>query len=346
MYINFMIGENKNIYISYWLLLITFLVALMIIVGGLTRLTDSGLSITKWDIISGILPPLSLSDWEKSFTLYKQIPEYKLLNSSMSLEQFKTIYWWEYIHRLLGRIIGLFYLIPLFYFTFKKSIKKNSLISLYLIFFLIFFQGFIGWYMVKSGLTERTDVSHFRLALHLTLAFIIFILLLWNYLKYKNQHTYIHNKKLPSYLLIFFIFCVLVQICIGAFVSGLDAGQIYQSWPLMNQSYFPDDSSLKDLFSTKAFETPSIVQFIHRNLAYFIILLFGFIATIIYRNKDFTYLRRTALLIFIFLVLQIFLGILTVLSGAQIILASMHQMGSIFIITTSLILVFKNSRIN
>ena len=346
MYINFMIRENKNLYISYWLLLITFLVALMIIVGGLTRLTDSGLSITKWDIISGILPPLSLSDWEKSFMLYKQIPEYKLLNSSMSLEQFRTIYWWEYIHRLLGRIIGLFYLIPLFYFTFKKSIKKNSLISLYLILILIFFQGFIGWYMVKSGLTERTDVSHFRLALHLTLAFIIFILLLWNYIKYKNHHTDIHNKKLPSYLLIFFIFCVLVQICIGAFVSGLDAGQIYQSWPLMNQSYFPDDSGLKDLFSTEAFETPSIVQFIHRNIAYFIILLFSFIATIIYRNEDFFYLRNITLLVFIFLIFQTLLGILAVLSGAQIILASMHQIGSILLITASLILLFKNSRIN
>jgi cytochrome c oxidase assembly protein subunit 15 len=154
------------------------------------------------------------------------------------------------------------------------------------------------------------------------------------------------NKKLPPYLPIFFIICVLMQIGIGAFVSGLDAAQIYQSWPLMNQSYFPDDSGLKDLFSIKAFETPSIVQFIHRNLAYFIILLFFFIATIIYRNKDFTFLRRTASLIFFFLLLQIFLGILTVLSGAQIFLASMHQIGSILLITTSLILVFKNSRIN
>ena len=126
MYINFMTVENKNVYISYWLLLITFLVALMIIVGGLTRLTNSGLSITRWDLISGILPPLSLNDWEKSFMFYKQIPEYKLLNSTMTLEQFKTIYWWEYIHRLLGRLIGLFYLLPLFYFTFKKIIKKNS----------------------------------------------------------------------------------------------------------------------------------------------------------------------------------------------------------------------------
>ena len=341
-----MTKKNINIYISYWLLLITFLVALMIFVGGLTRLTDSGLSITRWDLISGILPPLSLSDWEKSFALYKQIPEYKLLNSSMILEHFKTIYWWEYIHRLLGRVVGLFYLIPLFYFTFKKVIKKNSLISLYLILILIFFQGFIGWYMVKSGLTERIDVSHYRLALHLTLAFIIFILLLWNYLKYKNQQIFIHNKKIPTYLPFFFIFCMLVQICIGAFVSGLDAGQIYQSWPLMNHGYFPDDSNLKDLFSIEAFETPSIVQFIHRNIAYFIILLFSFITAIIYRNEDFIYLRNAALLVFIFLFLQTFLGILTVLSGAQIILASMHQIGAILLITASLILVFKNSRIN
>ena len=346
MYINFMTMKNKDIYISYWLLLITFLVALMIIVGGLTRLTDSGLSITRWDLISGILPPLSLNDWEKSFSLYKQIPEYKLINLSMTLEQFKTIYWWEYIHRLLGRFVGLFYLIPLIYITFKKVIKKNSLISLYIILILIFFQGFIGWYMVKSGLTERTDVSHYRLSLHLTLAFVIFILLLWNYFKYKNQQIFIRNKRLPSYLLIFFTFCILVQISIGAFVSGLDAGQIYQSWPLMNHGYFPDDSSPKDLFSMKAFDTPSIVQFVHRNVAYFIILLFSFIAIIIYRNNDFIYLRSPVLLVFIFLFLQTLLGILTVLSGAQIIIASMHQICSIFLITTSLILVFQNSRIN
>ncbi len=346
MYINTMNEENKNIYISYWLLLITFLVALMIIIGGLTRLTDSGLSITRWDLVSGILPPLSLNEWEKSFSLYKHIPEYKLLNSSMTLEQFKTIYWWEYIHRLLGRFIGLFFLIPLLYFTFKKKIKKNSLISLYLILLLILFQGFIGWFMVRSGLTEKTDVSHYRLAMHLTLAFIIFILLLWNYLEHKEQQVFISNKKLPLHLPIFFILFLLLQICIGALVSGLDAGKIYQSWPLMNQSYFPDDSNLRDLFSMKALEMPSILQFIHRNVAYFIILLFSFIATIIYRYKDFTYLRNITHLIFIFLFLQTFLGILTVLSGSQIILASMHQIGSILLITASLILVFKNSRIN
>ena len=346
MYINTMNEKNKNIYISYWLLLITFLVALMIIIGGLTRLTDSGLSITRWDLVSGILPPLSLNEWEKSFSLYKYIPEYKLLNSSMTLEQFKTIYWWEYIHRLLGRFVGLFFLIPLLYFTLKKKIKKNSLISLYLILLLILFQGFIGWFMVRSGLTEKTDVSHYRLATHLTLAFIIFILLLWNYLEHREQQVLISNKKLPLHLPIFFILFLLLQICVGALVSGLDAGKIYQSWPLMNQSYFPDDSNLRDLFSLKALETPSILQFIHRNVAYFIILLFSFIATIIYRYKDFTYLRNITHLIFIFLFLQTFLGILTVLSGSRIILASMHQIGAILLVTTSLILVFKNSKIN
>ena len=346
MYINFMTDENKNIDISYWLLLTTFLVALMIIVGGLTRLTNSGLSITNWELFSGILPPLSLNDWKQLFSLYQQIPEYNLVNSSMTLEQFKVIYWWEYFHRLLGRIVGLFYIIPLIYFTYKKKVNKNSLIFFYLIFFLIFFQGIIGWYMVKSGLSGRTDISHYRLALHLTLAFVIFVLLLWNYLKYINHEDLNFYRKLPLYLPIFFISCILLQITIGAFVSGLDAGQIYQSWPLMNKNYFPDDSNLKDLFSLNSFGTPSLIQFIHRNTAYLILLIFFIIATIIFRNNDFIYMRKTILLVFVSLFLQIVLGILTVLSGAQIILASMHQIGSIILVTTALILVFKNSKIS
>ena len=346
MYINFMLTENKNNYILKWLMLITLLVAIMIIVGGLTRLTDSGLSITKWDLFTGIIPPVTNYKWEEAFLLYKEIPEFYLEKSSMTLNEFKVIYWWEYIHRLLGRIIGLFYIFPLIYFTLKKKIEKNTLFSLYTILFLICIQGFVGWYMVSSGLTERTDVSHYRLSVHLTLAFVIFVLLLWNLLKYKYQKDFIPYSKLPKYIPIFFLIIVLIQISIGALVSGLDAGQIYQSWPLMNSSYFPDDSDLKILFTTKSLETPSVVQFIHRNIAYFIFLFFLVIVLMIYKNDDLRYLRKTSLLILISLVLQIFLGILTILSGAQIILASMHQIGSILLITTSLILVFKNSRIN
>jgi len=342
MYINLMTDENKNIYLSYWILLITSLVSLMIVVGGLTRLTDSGLSITRWDLISGILPPLTLEDWNKSFLLYKMIPEYKLLNSSMSLDEFKTIYWWEYTHRLLGRIIGLFYIIPLIFFTFVGVKNFKKLLSFYLIFCLICFQGFVGWYMVKSGLTERTDVSHYRLSLHLVIAFIILLALIWNYLDLKIKRTSFLRKRLPYQLPLIFIHLLLLQIIFGAFVSGLDAGQIYQTWPLMNQTYFPDDSSYKDLLSFSSFNNPSIVQFIHRNLAYLILLVFCSMLFLLFKNNTFLYLRSSFLFVFISLLIQVALGILTILSGATIIVASLHQIGSIFLVITSIIFVHKN----
>ena len=341
-----MVDENKDVYIYFWLLLITLLVALIIVIGGLTRLTDSGLSITNWDLFSGILPPLNIKEWEHFFSLYKEIPEYKLINSSMTLEEFKVIYWWEFIHRLLGRLIGILYLVPLIYFTWKKIINKKYLISFYLIFLLILLQGFVGWYMVKSGLVDRTDVSHYRLSLHLTLAFVIFGFLLWNLLKYKNNNKFMVNIKLPYFLPNIFLICVLLQISLGAFVSGLDAGKIYQTWPLMGENYFPNDSSVDQLFLLNLFDNPSLVQFIHRNVAYLIFFLFLFIAYIVFKNNNFSHLRNITLFLFLIILLQIFLGIVTILSGANIFVASLHQIGSIILFTATLILVFKNSKIN
>ena len=338
--------NQNNKFISLWLLLITFLVALIIIVGGLTRLTDSGLSITKWDLFTGIFPPISLDDWEKSFSLYKKIPEYKLINSSMTLDQFKIIYWWEYAHRLLGRAIVLLFILPLIYLTFKRKLSKKNIFSFYFILFLMLFQGFVGWYMVKSGLVDRTDVSQYRLSLHLTLAIIIFCILFWNFLKNINQNYFRSSIKVSFYLPVIFLIILILQISLGAFVSGLDAGQIYQTWPLMNQGYFPDDSTFSELFSLKVFETPSLVQFIHRNIAYIILLFFLVILFIVFKNDDLAYLRKSAILVFLFLLLQLFLGILTIIFGAQIFFASMHQLGSIILLTATLILVFKNSRIN
>jgi cytochrome c oxidase assembly protein subunit 15 len=343
MYLN---KNQNNKFISIWLLFIIFLVALIIIIGGLTRLTDSGLSITKWNLFTGIFPPMSLDDWEKSFFLYKKIPEYKLINSSMTMDQFKIIYWWEYLHRLLGRAIGLIFMLPLIYLTFKKKLSKKNLFSFYFILFLMLLQGFIGWYMVKSGLVDRTDVSQYRLSLHLTIAIIIFCLLFWNYLKNVSQDNFESNIKISFYLPVIFLIILILQISLGAFVSGLDAGQIYQSWPLMNRSYFPDDSMFSDLFSLKVFETPSLVQFIHRNVAYIMLMFFLVILFIVFKNDDLTYLRKSAISVFLFLLLQSFLGILTIIFGAQIFLASMHQLGSIVLLTATLILVFKNSRIN
>ena len=172
-----------KIYISYWLGAMFWIVSIMIIVGGLTRLTDSGLSITEWELFSGFLPPLNETQWNIYFNLYKEIPEYKLQNYLMSLDEFKLIFWWEFIHRFLGRLIGIFFILPLIYFSMKLGFNKSK--NLFIIFFLICLQGFVGWYMVTSGLVDRVDVSHYRLSLHLVLAFIILSLIFWNYLKYK-----------------------------------------------------------------------------------------------------------------------------------------------------------------
>ena len=341
MYINFMNEYNKNIYMSWWLLLITFLISLMIIVGGLTRLTDSGLSITKWQLFSGSLPPLSDSDWVNYFNLYKEIPEFKLQNYSMTINEFKIIFWWEWAHRFLGRFIGICFLLPLVYFTIKLGFK--SLIKLYFIFFLICFQGFVGWYMVSSGLNDRIDVSHFRLALHLIIAFFILSLILWHYLELKNID--LTHKKLKSHFPLTFLILVFCQITIGAFVSGMDAGTIYNSWPLMGSSYFPDDNEFVNIFTLTAFNDPSLVQFFHRNLAY---VIFIYYLTLIYKIYKSNLIRLYVPIKVVGLVLfiQILLGIFTLLYGAQIYLASMHQISSIFLVGSSIYFLYLNFNTN
>ena len=332
--------ENNIIknYISFWLASMFWIISLMIIVGGLTRLTDSGLSITEWQLFSGILPPLNNEDWINYFELYKKIPEFTEQNYLMTLQEFKIIFWWEWAHRFLGRLIGILFLFPLLFFTFKEGFKKLK--SLYLIFFLICFQGFIGWYMVSSGLVDRVDVSHFRLSLHLIIAFLILSLILWNYFTLKIEKNINHklNFSLP-FLFLFFIFC---QIIIGAFVSGMDAGQIYNSWPLMGSSYFPDDNKIINIFKLSAFSDPSLVQFMHRNLAYLIIIFYFFILIKIYRRK-LNNLFLSIKIIGFFLFIQILLGILTLIYGAQTYLASMHQLSSIFLVSSSVYLLYLNS---
>ena len=333
--------DNKNIYISSWLLLITFMIALIIIVGGLTRLTDSGLSITKWQLFSGFLPPLNSADWQNYFNLYKEIPEFKEQNYSMTLQEFKIIFWWEWAHRFLGRLIGICFLLPLLYFTIKLGYK--NLKSLYFIFFLICFQGFIGWYMVSSGLVDRVDVSHYRLALHLLIAFFILTLVLWHYLKL--QKIDLSHQKLKIYLPLVFLILVFCQIAVGAFVSGMDAGTIYNSWPLMGSSYFPDDNEFFNIFTLNVFNDPSIVQFFHRNLAYVIFIYYLILVYKIYKNNLlalFIPIKIIGLILFI----QIVLGIFTLLSGAQIYLASMHQITSIFLVCSAIYFLYLSTNSN
>ena len=331
--------ENINLKnnICFWLAFNYFLLSMMIIVGGLTRLTDSGLSITQWELFSGVLPPLSEIQWKRYFDLYKKIPEYNLQNFSMNISEFKVIFWWEWGHRFLGRIIGITFLIPLIYFYFKIGFKftKNFL----LIFILICFQGFIGWYMVTSGLVDRVDVSHFRLSIHLVLAFIILSLIFWNYLIFGELKK--SNHQISLIVPLIFLFLIFIQITIGAFVAGMDAGKIYNTWPLMGKSYFPDDNLYKNIFSISAFSDPSLVQFMHRNLAYIIFSSYLSILFYIYKKKKHD-LYKIINLIGFFLILQIILGIITLINGAQIITSSMHQISSVFLVSSSIYFIYLN----
>ena len=335
------VNPKINNQLSIWLISMFIIISIMIVVGGLTRLTDSGLSITEWQLFSGLLPPLNQNDWILYFNLYKEIPEFKLQNFNMTLQEFKVIFWWEWAHRFLGRLIGLFYLIPLIYFSFKVKISK--ILDLYFIFFLICFQGFIGWYMVSSGLVDRVDVSHFRLSIHLLIAFLILSLIFWNYLKYQN-YKYI-SGGINSIIPFIFLVLILTQIVIGAFVSGMDAGKIYNSWPLMGGTYFPNDNKIENLFKLSAFSDPSLVQFIHRNLAYVIGFFYLLIFFKVYKNKI-NKLYRSVNVLGFFIILQIILGIFTIILGAQIYIAAVHQVSSIFLVTSSIYFFFINTRIN
>ena len=333
-------AKNNNVFFNKWLKINLVLVFLIIIVGGLTRLTDSGLSITEWELFSGILPPLTNTSWDNYFNLYKQIPQYKLLNYNMTLNEFKIIFYWEYAHRILARLIGLFFLIPLFYFYLSSSINKKKIKICFNVLFLILFQGVIGWYMVKSGLVNDVTVSHFRLSLHLIFAFLIISTIFWLILNNKTEDikTFFNfeNKKIFFLTLILLIF---IQVSMGAFVSGLDAGKIYQTWPLMGETFFPNDIKINNLNIFLDLNNHSLVQFYHRVFAYIIlayVLIFAFY--LYYQKEKKVYLSLTIILLV--LSLQIFLGVFTLISGLNIYLASAHQISSVLLVFSSIYLYY------
>ena len=324
-------NNELNNQLKIWMLVLLAMIMLIIIVGGLTRLTDSGLSITSWELFVGTIPPLSNEKWINYFNLYKTIPEFKEQNFNMSLSEFKIIFWWEWVHRQLGRIIGLAVMLPMIYFTIKNGVwilKKYGII-----FILVCFQGLIGWYMVSSGLVERVDVSHYRLSIHLLVAFIILSIVFWKFLQLSNVK--ITQSSFKLFWFKFFIFLLFLQLIVGALVSGMDAGKIYNTWPLMGSSFFPDDSIMKEFLSTKLFDNPSITQFIHRNLAYLIIIIYIILLIGVLKNKNPIFLKPI-LIVGLSLLIQIILGIFTLLSGVKILYASLHQINSIFIILSTI----------
>ena len=328
-----MYSENNNLnqQLKIWLFILLSMIILIILIGGLTRLTDSGLSITTWELFVGFLPPLTNDKWKDYFDLYKTIPEYSEQNSNMSLSEFKVIFWWEWGHRQLGRLIGLTVLLPLIYFTLKNGLwvlKKYGII-----FLLVCLQGFFGWYMVSSGLVDRIDVSHYRLSIHLVTAFLILSIIFWKLLRLTQIK--INNISFDLRLFKFFFILLFTQLIIGAFVSGMDAGKLYNTWPLMGSSYFPDDSKFIEFLNINFFDNPSIVQFIHRNLAYLIVIIYIYLLILVFRDTNKIF-RKPIIIIGISICLQVILGIVTLLSGVKIIYASLHQINSILVILSSL----------
>ena len=335
-------NEKKiNKLFLYWLITSLFMVFLIIIVGGLTRLTDSGLSITKWELFKGILPPLSNESWINYFEQYKQIPQYKLMNFDMNIEQFKFIFYWEYFHRILARLIGIFFIVPLIFFALTKKINQKYLKISSLIFILILIQGVVGWLMVKSGLINDVTVSHYRLSLHLSIAILIISSLFWLILNFSSKTFKPFFKfSYDNFPYFFLILLIYTQIIMGAFVSGLDAGKIYQTWPMMGNTFIPNDLIEKDLLG---FDNHSLVQFYHRNLAYLLILYISILVIFIYKNNQFNLYKPLAILTF-FLILQVLLGIFTLISGLNIYLASAHQITSVLFVLSALNLYYLKTK--
>lgn len=321
--------------IARWLLTVSGLVFLMVVVGGITRLTESGLSITEWKPVSGAIPPLNAADWNHAFDLYKSTPEYREINgpAGMGLAEFKQIFFWEWLHRLLGRLIGLAFALPLAWFAVKRAIPKGYGWKLVGLLLLGGSQGLLGWYMVMSGLTDRTDVSHFRLSAHLLLALAIMASLIWVALDLirlartgNDEPSRLTGLGLATVAILF------VQLVYGAWVAGLDAGQVANSWPAMQGHFVPEGIDWSHGVVWALTNDPFLVHFIHRWWAWIVVAAMIVFARAIRRTGE----RAPSIAVHAAFGTQVLLGILTVLSGVNIVLATAHQaVGALLVAATA-----------
>jgi len=311
--------------VRIWLYAMAAFVLLMVVVGGITRLTESGLSITSWKPISGAIPPLSEADWQAEFDAYKQIPQYEAVHSWMTLEDFKGIFFWEWFHRLLGRLLGAVFIVPFLVFLAQKRLPRTLAWPLFGLFLLGGFQGALGWWMVSSGLTELTSVSQYRLAAHLCAASLLLMALV--YVARSLQPGRLTGLVTSSDLALagLLLFLVFIQIGAGAFVAGLDAGMGYNTWPLMDGALIPSGLGAMDPLWRNIFENALTVQFVHRCIAYLIVLYLGFLVWRQARKGGFANVHRWVLLLGVMILAQVALGIATLLSVVQIDLAVAHQ---------------------
>lgn len=326
--------SNKPVIV--WLLSGCFLLFVMVVVGGITRLTNSGLSMTDWHLVTDTFPPMSEAKWTQAFEEYKKFPEYQKINiyNDFTLSDYKFIYFWEWFHRFIGRIIGLVFIIPFVYFLLKKRLDSATIKKCVVLLFMGGFQGFLGWFMVRSGLVDHPDVSHFRLALHLTFAFITFAYTLWVALDliYPNRDNFYPQLRTIARYSLFFL---IVQIIYGGFVAGLNAGLIHNHWPLMSDGQLIHDSVFvekKGLFMN-LIEGKSGVQLVHRTLAYIVV---GFIFALYLKSKKYqlSSLQQNGATALVVLVgIQFALGVFTLLYAVPLWLGLAHQVMAFFLLT-------------
>lgn len=327
--------SDRSTPVAVWLFITAALVVAMVVIGGATRLTGSGLSITEWRPVTGVIPPLSHAGWVAEFARYQKIPQYRLLNEGMGLAGFQQIYWWEWTHRLLGRLVGAVFAIPFAIFLIRGQIPKRLVWRCWAMLGLGALQGAIGWWMVSSGLADRVYVAPERLAIHLAMALILFVLLFWTGLDaWAGQPRQGSMSPWRAWSW-WFVIGVFVQSLLGALVAGNQAGLIYEDWPLMGGRFFPHDYLGKGVWATIAHNQAS-VQFNHRIGAY-LVFAFGLLVAIsAYRSRHLPNpARGLGLLIGLAVVIQLGLGIATLMSGVPVWLGVLHQLGAVAVLTTA-----------
>lgn len=313
--------------VRVWLHIIALMIVAMIIVGGATRLTDSGLSITEWQPIHGVVPPLSETAWESEFAKYREIPQYEVFNAGMTLSEFKAIYWWEWGHRLLGRLIGVAFFVPLVFFWMSGRVAANMKVPLVGLFLLGGIQGAVGWWMVTSGLSERTDVSQYRLAIHLTFACVILAYIVW-LARGKPRTPSISPGRGTQLVGLLIVFLVFLQIFLGGVVAGLNAGMTFNTWPLMDGAFVPSGLFIQDPVWRNLFENVATVQFNHRMVAY-LLLAVALIHAFQARGSAYA---RTANALAILVALQAGIGIAALVMVVPLSLALVHQLGAAIVL--------------
>ncbi len=330
-----MTDKTKKFLIT-WLITACTLIFVMVIIGGITRLTHSGLSIVEWKPLMGTLPPMNQATWHEKFELYKQFPEFQKLNPDMTLTEFKTIFFWEYLHRTIGRLIGLVFLIPFSVMIVLKKLDSKWIKRLLIMFILGALQGILGWFMVKSGLVENPYVSHYRLAAHLILAFILMGYIFWSIMDLLQPGERMNGSRSMISLSWIFLGLVLVQVKIGAFTAGLKAGFAFNTFPKMGDNWLPPGSFALTPALRNFSDNPFFVQFLHRTIGWILLVYISFVWYLLRNQTQSVHQSNALKMVSTWIIIQFLLGVLTLILVVPLSFAILHQVGSMILFLLSL----------